>query len=605
MSRTGWTVTAAAVLSLLSLAVLLTRRHLLGAEINGPQGASTWRVTLEVTGEMPADRTALITLPPLDFRQQHIYDEHFHSEELSHRVVQGRATGRREVVWQRLSTAGEQPFALTYSFQCALGLWPPTPGMERLTDNFDAPPSDRSPLKRVPLGRGTYLKPGHRVQSEHRDIQQLARGLAPQDLTPADQVRAVFDYVRRLDAREAPDTQSALECLRARGGSSGGKSRLLVALCRSRGIPARLASGIILNGDQTQRLHFWVEAWVNSYWLPMCPCRGHFGAQTFPRNYLVLHLGEEDVVRGPESTFRYAYTIEKLDEAAGGPEAAAGTGADAFWKRLSLYRLRPAEQQLVRFLLLLPLAALIVSLFRTVIGLPTFGTFAPALMGMAFLDLKVLPWGMLIFLVVILAGWGLRRLLDRLHLLQVPRVSVLLTLLVVLLVTGVAVGSHLGLPATSYITLLPLVILTHLVERFWTVETEDGTTASFKTLAGTFVVAVAVSLALSPPAVGTWMFRYPETTGLVLAGQLLLGRYTGYRLSELYRFADLLQEEPPAGERDELAQALAPAAGPGHPGDEPPQQRVYPGSEPARPAATGGRQEADARLVPADRRPHA
>jgi hypothetical protein len=618
MSRTGWTVTAAALLCVVSLGALLSRRHLLGAEINGPQGTSPWRVTLQVEGEMPADHTGLKTLPPLDFRQQHIYDEHFESEELSHREVQVKATGRRDVEWQRLSTSGEQPFQLTYSFQCALGLWPPTPAMERLTDNVDAPPADRPVLRRAPQGRGTYLKPSHRVQSEHRDVQHLARGLAPQDLTPADQLRALFDHVRRMPTKEGPATQSALACVRAGGGGSAGKSRLLVALCRSRGIPARLAAGLILNGDPTQGLHYWVEAWINNYWLPMCPARGHFGAQTFPRNYLVFNLGEEDVVRGQESTSQATFTVEKLDQTSAGD-----AGAPAFWKKLSLYRLRPREQRVVRFLLLLPLAALIVCLFRTVIGLPTFGTFAPALMGMAFLDLKVLPWGMLIFLAMVLAGWLLRRLLDRLHLLQVPRVSALLTLLVVLLVAGIWAGSHLGLLATIDDTLLPLVILTHLVERFWTVETEDGTAASFKTLAGTFVVAVTVSVALSPQDVGTWMLRYPETTGVVLACQLLLGRYTGYRLSELYRFDELLIEEGPAqkgtgpvilgvpspfgpvGETDELAPKVADAAGPGHPGDEPPQRHLYPGSEPAGAAAAGGRQEADARLVPADRRPHA
>jgi hypothetical protein len=38
------------------------------------------------------------------------------------------------------------------------------------------------------------------------------------------------------------------------------------------------------------------------------------------------------------------------------------------------------------------------------------------------------------------------------------------------------------------------------------------------------------------------MFRYPETLGLIMAGQLLIGRYTGYRLSELFRFRDFLDE---------------------------------------------------------------
>ena len=41
------------------------------------------------------------------------------------------------------------------------------------------------------------------------------------------------------------------------------------------------------------------------------------------------------------------------------------------------------------------------------------------------------------------------------------------------------------------------------------------------------------------------MFLFPETLGVVMAGQLLIGRYTGYRLTEFFRFKDFLI----AGER--------------------------------------------------------
>src|SRR5258708_2697289 len=42
--------------------------------------------------------------------------------------------------------------------------------------------------------------------------------------------------------------------------------------------------------------------------------------------------------------------------------------------------LPPADRQLVEFLLLLPVAALVSSVIRNVIGLPTYRTFAPALL---------------------------------------------------------------------------------------------------------------------------------------------------------------------------------------------------------------------------------
>jgi hypothetical protein len=125
----------------------------------------------------------------------------------------------------------------------------------------------------------------------------------------------------------------------------------------------------------------------------------------------------------------------------------------------------------------------------------------------------------------------------------VPRTAILLTLIVLLLIGVILLASHHGISATQYISLFPLVILTHMVERFWTVETEDGTASSFKTLLGTLFVSAMVSLAVGPEAVTAWMFRYPETLGVIVACQFLLGRYTGYRLTELFRFADLVKEE--------------------------------------------------------------
>ena len=36
-------------------------------------------------------------------------------------------------------------------------------------------------------------------------------------------------------------------------------------------------------------------------------------------------------------------------------------------------------------------------------------------------------------------------------------------------------------------------------------------------------------------------FLFPETLGIIMAVQLLIGRYTGYRLSELFRFREFIQ----------------------------------------------------------------
>src|SRR5205085_2838559 len=109
------------------------------------------------------------------------------------------------------------------------------------------------------------------IESEHEKITQKAQELTETENTPLDQARALFEYVAKLDTEPSFGVQGALQCLRAKGGDAGGKSRLLVALCRSRGIPARLVHGLFLTGSMEQGLHQWAEAWVNGHWLPMCP----------------------------------------------------------------------------------------------------------------------------------------------------------------------------------------------------------------------------------------------------------------------------------------------------------------------------------------------
>lgn len=535
MSKTRWSVLTALILTVGSGAVYVARTAL-GGDIYRPPGTSTWKVTLLVSGQLLSPDASLTTLRPPDFRKQHVLDEHYHSAQLIQRSSLTTDPHRSEVTWRRLTMNRENPFRLTYSFRCVIGM-KPTEAMSRRTRELDAPPEG-----------GALLKASPRIESDHKEIAAVAKEVIKEDAAPIDQARSLFEYVDRLKNEPTVDVQGALDCLRAGRGNPGGKSRLLVALCRNRGLPARLHSGLVLGGGHEQGLHRWAEVWVNDQWLPMCPTIHHFGSRTFPNSYLVLHVGEEEPIRGHGVQFDYRFLIQTLHTGEESADDSPLSANQRFWRAVSLYTLPPAEQHVIRFLLLLPLASLIVSVFRTVIGVPTFGTFGPALLGLAFLNFRALPLGLGIFVATVLIGWAMRHLLDRYHLLLVPRTSILLTLIVLFLVGVIMVASHYEMLSAQYIALFPLVILTHLVERFWTIEAEDGVPASFKTLLGTLGVSALVSLALGPDVVGTWVLRYPETLGVVLAAQFLLGRYMGYRVSELYRFSDLLPQ-PHALER--------------------------------------------------------
>jgi len=295
----------------------------------------------------------------------------------------------------------------------------------------------------------------------------------------------------------------------------------------------------MLGRRHDQTAHVWVEAWVGEYWMPMCPFSHYCGK--VPPTYLVFGFGDIVMARGHNvRDLDYSCLVEP-QRSVKAQDSDKPSALARFFARTSLYALPPAEWRLVEFLLLMPIAALIICIYRNLIGLQSFGTFAPALIGLAFRTLESLP-GILVFVSIVLIGWGMRRVLDRYHLLQVPRTAFLLTLVVIVLISAVLAANYQDLAATRYVSLFPIIILTGMIERFWTLETEDGTTSSFKTLLGTMVIAASISLFLSIPAVVSHMVDFPETLGLIMACQLLIGRYTGYRLSELFRFRDFVHE---------------------------------------------------------------
>lgn len=60
---------------------------------------------------------------------------------------------------------------------------------------------------------------------------------------------------------------------------------------------------------------------------------------------------------------------------------------------------------------------------------------------------------------------------------------------------------------------------------------------------GSLAVAAACYAVMDLRLVQHLVFVFPETLLIVLALTLLVGRYTGYRLSELRRFRELVQRE--------------------------------------------------------------
>ena len=442
---------------------------------------------------------------------------------------------RRQILWSRRGGQKDGRFVAHSEYYLNLETQRPPAGITRTVSSFYTEPK-----------LGAYLDPEKGTSAENERLSSLAAQLSEGRENKADIAQALYRYVafqiKNEPTIDGPPVRAA-DCLKDERGDCAAKSRLLVALLRNRGVPARIVTGLTLTKGHEQRAHYWVEGWINEHWTAMCPFYHHFGK--VPSTYAIFDFGDHAIVRGRHvKDLDYAFLIEHRPGDAANA-AAAATPLHRFFSAISLYMVAPPDQRLIEFLLLLPVAALIICVYRNLIGLNSFGTFAAALIGLSFREFHSLP-GFLVFIAIVLIGWLMRRVLDHYHLLQVPRVSLMLSLIVIVLILAIVGANMNDMPATKYISLFPIIILTGMVERFWTLETEDGTTSSFKTLLTTMLIAATIALVCGVPLVVRCLFRYPEIIGLIMACQLLIGRYTGYRLMELIRFRDFLRQPPAA-----------------------------------------------------------
>lgn len=206
----------------------------------------------------------------------------------------------------------------------------------------------------------------------------------------------------------------------------------------------------------------------------------------------------------------------------------------------SLFGLSLETQQVFRLILLIPLGALIVSIFRNIVGLVTFGTFMPVLIALAFRSTK-LWWGLLLFTVVVVIGLGSRWAMDRLKLLVVPRLSIIATFLVILLALGTIIGQQFGIYRIMAVALFPMVIMTMTIERLSIILMEKGKKEAIIISMGTLVVALCCYAVMSVTHVQDFLFAFPEILFAFISVQILIGRYTGYRLTEYFRFINFIK----------------------------------------------------------------
>ena len=300
------------------------------------------------------------------------------------------------------------------------------------------------------------------------------------------------------------------------------------------GIPARVVHGFELQAltRNAPRVH-WVEVYSGGQWKGF---NVNDASLPIPDHYLPWWRDNKPllVVQGGENATARVSTRSE-SEAVLFRKSGASIAGESWLMKYSLLSLPIETQAVYHVLLSIPIGVLLLVVLRNLVGIKTFGTFMPVLIALAFRETQLL-WGIALFTLVVGAGLVLRTWLERLKLLLVPRMATVMIMVIMIMAMISIISYRLEIPRGLSIALFPIVIMTMTIERMSIVWEERGMREALLQGSGSLFVAALAYTLMNIDVIQHFVFVFPEILFTVLAITVLLGRYSGYRLSELIRF---------------------------------------------------------------------
>ncbi len=319
-------------------------------------------------------------------------------------------------------------------------------------------------------------------------------------------------------------------------------ARIITDLLALDGVSARVVRGIKLTERKKSfKADVMLEAYLNGHWTVYNIETGETG---IPENFVIFQRSNTslvDVQGGFDSVIRYS-VIKSLNSSFKMAKHRAKSLEQESLFAWSVYNLPVGQQNAIKWLMIFPLAILIVVLLRNVVGIKTMGTFTPMLISMALIETGFTA-GLIAFAVIVGIGLLIRALLSRLNLLLVPRISAVVIFVILIMQVFTVLGYQLDWRVASSALFFPIIIMAWIIERASIIWEEEGLKHAVKEVFNSVVVAVITYFVIVNNTIRHIMFAFNELNIVILFVVMLLGTYTGYRLTELRRFAPLVRAE--------------------------------------------------------------
>jgi hypothetical protein len=204
---------------------------------------------------------------------------------------------------------------------------------------------------------------------------------------------------------------------------------------------------------------------------------------------------------------------------------------------------RGVSENTIVLLLLLPLLATLISVLHYIFGFSGYGIFIPSMIAVSFLATG-LTAGLLLFAMILVMSLLSNMLLRRYRLHFWPSRAINLVFISIGTL-GLMLGmSYVPFVEMNKISIFPILLMVLLSEEFVRTQLAKSRSEAKKLTLGTLVLAAVGAGMMSVRLVQDVVLSYPELclfTGLLV--NLVVGNYSGIRLSEIKRFGKAIRKK--------------------------------------------------------------
>jgi hypothetical protein len=194
-------------------------------------------------------------------------------------------------------------------------------------------------------------------------------------------------------------------------------------------------------------------------------------------------------------------------------------------------------------LLLLPIVAFVIAFTRNIIGIRGFGIFLPAALSVVFVATGPAV-GIGLFLVIVVVSTAMRLILRKLKvkLQYLPRMAFILWAVVLGVLGVLFLAPVLRFSDLANVSIFAVLFLVLLAEDFTRVQLGKSVKTALSLTFETLILSLFSFLFLTFQPLQRYVLLNPEISLTVIAAlDLLLGKYTGLRVMEFYRFRKLIK----------------------------------------------------------------